>query len=139
MGGIELTKSPKGMAWTPVLFGELMAHSSPGADDADEDEDHPNQDDEMSEVFAQWKTDGGWLAHVRHDVVHDEVEEQSEGRHDESEAGEGRKRRPGREWLKRKRIVQWRTSGRVLLLTAPIIRSRPRHCQVFDQYPRAIE
>jgi len=52
------------MARTPVLFGEAVADSKPGPDDSNEDEDHPDQDDEMSEVFAQGEADHGLLANV---------------------------------------------------------------------------
>jgi hypothetical protein len=51
------------MARAPVLLGEA-ADSKSGADDADEDEDHPDQDDEMSEVLAQGEAHGGLLTSV---------------------------------------------------------------------------
>src|SRR4051812_1851939 len=96
------------MARTPVLLGEA-ADPKAGADDAEEDKDHPDQHDEMSEVFAQRKARHGLLASVRDDVVHDEVEKKPEGHHDEPEAGDPR------EWERRnrERMVQRHTSGRL--------------------------
>ena len=73
-----------------------MADSNPVADDAGENQDHPDQNHEMGKVFAQRKSVDGLLANVRDDVVHDEIEEKPEYRHDEPETGEHRKGRPRR-------------------------------------------
>jgi hypothetical protein len=72
--------------------------ADPVGDDADEDEDHPDEDDEMGEVLPQREGPEPGVCRVR-EVVLDEVEEQSEGDHDRAElrgAGDRRGIRRGR-------------------------------------------
>jgi hypothetical protein len=74
---MELTKSPNGIVKTPVVLRltGLPADPHPGADDPADNEDHANEDDEMSRVFAQREAGDGSLANVGNQVMLDEVEE----------------------------------------------------------------
>jgi hypothetical protein len=85
------------MARTPVLVGTPVAESHPGADDADQDEDHADEDDEVSGVLTQWKARDPRLGDVRDEVVLDEIEEQAEGDDRDPEPGKRRERRAGRQ------------------------------------------
>jgi hypothetical protein len=91
---MELTKSPNGIVKTPVLtrLTGLPADPRPGADDPADDEDHADDDDEMSAVFAQREADDGSLANVGNQVMLDEVEEQTKGHQDHPGSSKHRKR-----------------------------------------------
>jgi hypothetical protein len=81
------------MARTPALLGAPAIDPDPIAHDANEDEDHPDKDDEVSGVFAERKADNGRLVQVRYEIVLDEVEEKAEGHRDQPEPSHDRKRR----------------------------------------------
>jgi hypothetical protein len=66
---------------TPALETDAVG------DDADEDEDHPDEDDEMGEVLGHRECPDPWLARVRQ-VVLDEIEQEPEGDHDRTELRE---------------------------------------------------
>jgi hypothetical protein len=87
-------KSPNGIVKTPVLLrlSGLPADPHPGADDPADDEEHADEDDEMSGVFAQREAGDGSLVHVGNQVMLDEVEEQTKGHQDHSESCRHRKR-----------------------------------------------
>jgi hypothetical protein len=94
-GGIELTKSPNGMARAPVLLAGWAADPSPGADDSGENQDHADEYDEMCRLLGQREAGDASLIHVGDEIVLDEVEQQTE-RHDRHpESGKTRKRRSG--------------------------------------------
>jgi hypothetical protein len=63
------------MARTPVLVGTPAVEAHPGADDADQDEDHADEDDEVSGVLTQWEARELRLGDVRDEVVLDEIEQ----------------------------------------------------------------
>jgi hypothetical protein len=100
------------MARTPVLVGTPVAEAHSGADDADQDEDHADEDDQVSGVLTQWKARDLRLRHVRDEVVLDEIEQQAEAHDRDPESGErgkpraGRQRRAGGERRDRERIDQ---------------------------------
>jgi hypothetical protein len=85
------------MAKTPVVVGTPAADLHPGADDADQDEDHADEDDEVSGVLSQREARDSLIVHVRDEVVLDEVEEQAEGHDRQAEPGETREGRAGGE------------------------------------------
>ena len=94
-----------------MLVGTSVAEAHPGADDADQDEDHADEDDEVSGVLATWDARDSRLGDVRDAVVLDEIEEEADG-HDRDpepgkhrESGAGRQRRAG-ERRDRERIDQ---------------------------------
>lgn len=93
----------------PDLGAMATSQPDPVADDADEDEDHADDDDEMSRVLAHRKAGDAGFSGVRDEIMLDEIEEESERHHSDSESGESRERRPrGRRMLNR--IGQWLTS-----------------------------
>jgi hypothetical protein len=77
---------------TPAL------EADPAGDDAGEDEDHPDEHDQVSEVLTDRERTESGFADVR-EVVLDEIEEQPEGDHDGTELrepGQGRSPRRAR-------------------------------------------
>jgi hypothetical protein len=100
------------MARTPVLVGTPVVEAYPGADDADQDEDHADEDDEVSGVLTQGEARDPQLGDVRDEVVLDEIEQQAEGHDRDPEAGKSREwraarqRRTGGERRDRERIDQ---------------------------------
>jgi hypothetical protein len=72
---------------TPALEADSVG------DDADEDEDHSDQHDEVGGVLGQRERTDPWIADVRQ-VVLDEIEEQAEGDDDRADLREARDRRP---------------------------------------------
>jgi hypothetical protein len=85
------------MARTPVLVGTPVALARPGADDADQDEDHADEDDEVSGMLTEWEARDPRLGDMRDEVVLDEIEEQAEGHDRDPESGKRRERRASRE------------------------------------------
>jgi hypothetical protein len=87
-------KSPNGIVKTPVLLRStgVPADPHPGADDPADDEDHADEDDEMSGVFAQREAGDGSLVNVGNQVMLDEIEEQTKGQQDHPESSKHRKR-----------------------------------------------
>ena len=82
------------------------ADSHPGTDDADQDEDHADEDDEMSGVLAEREAGDPQLVRMRDEVVLDEIEQQAEGHHGHPKPGEAGKRWVGGERRDRERIDQ---------------------------------
>ena len=127
------------LVWTPVV----EAH--PGADDADQDEDHADEDDEVSGVLTQGKARDLRLTDMRDEVVLDEVEQQAEGHQRDPESCESRERRVGIERRAsggrrdRLRIDQSACLRVSLLLTIAIVSPDVDRRQVFDQSQHAIE
>src|SRR3954454_5693848 len=76
MGGIWLTKSPKGIARAPFRPVQPAAHPEPVDDHADEDQDHPDEDDEVGCVLA--KAEPAGRPHRRERVL-GKVEHEPEG------------------------------------------------------------
>ena len=89
-----------------MLVGTPVAESHPGADDADQDEDHADEDDEVSGVLTQWEAHDPRLGDMRDEVVFDEIEQQAEGHDRDPEPGKRRERRAGGERRDRERIDQ---------------------------------
>jgi hypothetical protein len=87
-------KSPNGIVKTPVLLRltGVPADPHPGADDPADDEDHADEDDEMSGVFAQREAGDGSLVNVGNQVMLDEIEEHTKGQQDHPESSKHRKR-----------------------------------------------
>jgi hypothetical protein len=94
------------MGEPPVLHWTPAADSHPGPDDSDQDEDHADEDDEMSGVLTEREAGNPQLVRMRHEVVLDEIEQQAEGHHGHPEPGETRKRRAGGERRDWERIDQ---------------------------------
>jgi hypothetical protein len=85
------------MARTPVLVGTPVVEAHPGADDADQDEDHADEDDEVSCVLTEWEACDPRLGGTRDKVVLDEIEQQAEGDDRDPEPGKRREGRAGRQ------------------------------------------
>jgi hypothetical protein len=72
------------MAGSSFLPASPAFEADPVGDDADEDEDHPDEDDEMCEVLTDRERPDPGGTGVR-EVVLDEVEQQPAGDHDRAE------------------------------------------------------
>ncbi|MEA2519716.1 MAG: hypothetical protein QOF49_1796, partial [Chloroflexota bacterium] len=55
--------------------GTPAVEAPPGADDADQDEDHADEDDEVSCVLTEWEACDPRLGDTRDKVVLDEIEQ----------------------------------------------------------------
>jgi hypothetical protein len=80
---------------------------APGADDARQDEDHADEDDEMSGVLAHRESDNRGGAGRADEIVLDEIEQEPEGHHRDPEPRQVRKTRPRRRAPGGRQIDQW--------------------------------
>jgi hypothetical protein len=127
------------MGQAPWLVGTAAIQSTPGPDDAGQDEDHADEDDEMGGVLAQRDAGDALLIEVRDEIVLDDVEQEPEGHHRDPEPGKARQRRSMGERRERVRIDQSACLRSSLLLTLTILSLAIRSRQVFDQRRHAIE
>lgn len=67
--------------------------ADPVADDADEDQDHAGQNDEMGGVLGEREARDAPVVDMGDEVVLHEVEQEAEDHHDDAEPGKTRERR----------------------------------------------